>query len=270
MWPLGQIEANSSSIDDERNIYLIPDMFQTRNHIEAEPIVWEPELVKRFWDYHSRFQETYFTTQFGKQIIQAINRFLPRGGRTLDYACGTGALTGILLNRGFSVGSFDLSQDSLDIVQGKFCSAPGFLGVISSSEIKQVHAGFDAVLLVEIVEHVDNEALDAVFQDVRRVLRPGGIVVITTPNDENLSTETVYCPCCNKTFNRWQHVRSWSSETLSKLFKDQSLNIVNIFATNFALSRDDGLLFYLSRRAIAYLLGRKPPHLVGIARLPSK
>lgn len=30
-----------------------------------KPMVWKAELVHRFWDYHSQFQDTYFTAQFG-------------------------------------------------------------------------------------------------------------------------------------------------------------------------------------------------------------
>lgn len=122
------------------------------------------------------------------------------------------------------------------------------------------------MLLVELVEHVDDATLANIFDDVKRVLVPDGLVVVTTPNDENLLNETVYCPCCNHTFHRWQHVRSWSAESLSALFRAQGLDMVEVFATDFSISPRNGWVQYLLRRLARTIRGRKQPHLVGVGR----
>jgi SAM-dependent methyltransferase len=50
---------------------------------------------------------------------------------------------------------------------------------------------FDAVLSLEGIEHVFNPSL--LFDELSRVLKPGGMLIITTPNLQNLAT-------------RWQHL----------------------------------------------------------------
>ena len=94
--------------------------------------------MQKFWDYQSRSPDAYFTSQFGAQIAGAVLDFIPRHARILDYACGTGALTGHLLRAGLSVAACDLSRDSVEIVQGKYQKhqkQPGFLGAFSIAEL---------------------------------------------------------------------------------------------------------------------------------------
>ena len=199
---------------------------QTATHLhpvaDAQPLQWTNELVQKFWDYQSRSPDAYFTSQFGAQIAGSVLDFIPRHARILDYACGTGALTGHLLRAGLSVAACDLSRDPV---------------------------------------------LQRIFDDVRRVLTPGGVVVVTTPNDEDLTIETVYCPCCNHTFHRWQHVRSWSAQTLSTRFSSLGFQTVATRTTDFSLRPQDGLLRYWARRLINLVSKRREPHLVGVARM---
>lgn len=232
----------------------------------SQPLVWDQELTRRFWNYQSKFKETYFTSQYGKAIVGTIRDWLPEHCRVLDYACGTGALTGHVLKEGMSVAACDLSPDSLAVLNRQYGHLPTFLGTIPLQELGSFSEPFDVVLLVELVEHVDDVTLGNVFDDVKRALAPGGLVIVTTPNDENLNNETVYCPCCSKTFHRWQHVRSWRADSLSALFSRHGLDTVEVFGTDFSNSPSNGWVKYMLRRVVRKIVGRKSPHLVGIAR----
>lgn len=235
----------------------------------VQSLQWINELVQKFWDYQSRSTEAYFTSQFGSQIATVIQDFIPKKARVLNYACGTGALTGHLLHAGLSVATCDLSYESVEIVQNKFQKQPGFLGAISIAELALKDLQFDAVVLVEVVEHIDDQVLKIIFDDVRRVLLPGGIIVVTTPNDEDLAVDTVYCPSCDHTFYRWQHVRSWSTQTLSVLFSSLGFQTITTHCTDFSLSPQHGLIRYWIRQLIRRILKRRSPHLVGVACLLS-
>ena len=240
---------------------------QPRPVADAKPLQWTNELVQKFWDYQSRSPYAYFTSQFGAQIAGTVLDFIPRHARILYYACSTGALTGHLLRAGLSVAACDLSRDSVEIVQGKYQQQPGFLGAFSIAELALTDLRFDADVLVELVEHVDDQVLQRIFEDVRRVLAPWGVVVFTMPNNEHLTIDTVYCPCCNHTFHRWQHVRSWSAQTLSARFSSLGFQTVATRITDFSLRPQDGLLRYWARRLINLVSKRREPHLVGVARM---
>lgn len=96
----------------------------------APPLQWTTELVKKFWDYKSNFPQAYFATQFGIQIADTVQKLISPHSRILDYACGTGALTGHLLDAGMSVAACDLSPDSLHVVRGKYEKRKGFRHIL--------------------------------------------------------------------------------------------------------------------------------------------
>jgi SAM-dependent methyltransferase len=75
---------------------------------------------------------------------------------------------------------------------------------------------FDIVCCLETIEHLLAEHLNLILAELRRVVRPGGVVLLTTPNAENLREQTVFCPNCCSEFHRWQHVRRWTPATLQQ------------------------------------------------------
>jgi 2-polyprenyl-3-methyl-5-hydroxy-6-metoxy-1,4-benzoquinol methylase len=174
-----------------------------------------------------------------------------------------------LLDAGMSVAASDLSPESLLVVKNKYGTRENFKGAFKIDELSSSGLLFDAVVLVELVEHVDDDILREIFNNVKQVLSPGGAVIVTCPNDENLSVETVYCPCCDHTFHRWQHVRSWSKTTLNELFLSQGLFPVLSMPVDFSLNPADGRLRYWIKRLLYWTGKRRFPHLIGVARSPS-
>ena len=54
-------------------------------------------------------------------------------------------------------------------------------------------ASFDLVTCSEVLEHVENYR--AVLREIRRVLKPGGLMVVTTPNVLNMKSRLRYLVC---------------------------------------------------------------------------
>lgn len=236
-----------------------------KSDAQVKPLQWTDELVRNFWNYQSRTPVNYFTSLYGDRIAEAVRRCVPRQARILDYACGTGALTGQLLHAGFLVGACDLSPDSVAYVQNKYDN-PAFCGASRVNDLLAREVQFDVVVLVELVEHVDENVLTKIMADVYKVLAPGGTVIVTTPNHENLDVETVFCPCCNHTFHRWQHVRSWSGKALAERLGIHGFKTVLINETDFSLSRNNGLIRYWLHRILQAFRRRKLPHLMVAAK----
>lgn len=237
--------------------------------VGAPPLQWTGDLVQKFWNYQSRFPENYFTTLYGDRIAELMRRYLPLQAKVLDYACGTGALTGHLLRAGFSVGACDLSPDSVAYVNSVHAGNSRFRGATTIQELVASELKFDAIVLVELIEHVDDTILVSVMSDLRKMLVPEGIVIVTTPNDENLNVETVYCPYCNHTFHRWQHVRSWSGKTLGACLSSYGFDAVATVETDFSLSPKVGLIRYGLHRTLGWLRRRRQPHLMVVAKMTS-
>jgi 2-polyprenyl-3-methyl-5-hydroxy-6-metoxy-1,4-benzoquinol methylase len=99
------------------------------------------------------------------------------GRRVLDAGCGYGAFSRLATKRGARVVSCDIAGNLVSRAR----STAGSRGVVSDAcALGFKDASFAAVISSEMVEHVERP-VDAV-RELARVLEPGGILVITTPN----------------------------------------------------------------------------------------
>lgn len=115
-------------------------------------------------------------------IFQNIN--FSNSRQVLEVGCGVGAQTEILLRRfpKLHVTGIDLNEKQLEAAR-KFLSNISFaqgrydLQKMSADNLSFEPASFDGAYLCWILEHVPNPA--QVLSEVRRVLRPGGEIVVT-------------------------------------------------------------------------------------------
>jgi len=236
---------------------------------------WTPELVERFWDFESHFPEQYYSFKFGSQIIDRSLDLLALTHRKisdmvwLDFGCGHGSLTEQLLRRGLKVVIHDLSAESLAICRNKSAGHPGFLGIL-----EETRASIDAVLLVEVVEHVDRETLEEIVGKLREVCAPGAWLVLTTPNAEDIESPRawVYCPSCDTVRHRWQHLRSFTAASLARELRDLGLTEVRVSEENFSQVKRFGTknpLRKLKRIVCDFrrFRSRNRPNLLAVGRL---
>ncbi len=109
-----------------------------------------------------------------KQVLRVLAEQPP--GLLLDIPAGTGPVGARARALGHTVVEVDL-----------FARA-GFRGVIADAcaRLPFVDGGFDTVLSMEGIEHFENQT--GFLRECARVLRPGGILVLTTPNVLHLSS----------------------------------------------------------------------------------
>ena len=99
----------------------------------------------------------------------------------LDVGCGDGALSGLLARQGYRMYGVDPSIDGIRCANKKF-RQNGLQGVfqnIAGYVYPFPEGTFDAVVCSDVIEHV-NEPL-ALLRESRRVLKPGGIMIVSTP-----------------------------------------------------------------------------------------
>jgi len=99
---------------------------------------------------------------------------LPRGARILDAPCGAGDLTVALRDRGFEAIGADLEPDAAVVLGDAFQIAD------LSQPLPWRDRAFDAALSIEGIEHLENR--HAYLRELARVLKPGGALILTTPN----------------------------------------------------------------------------------------
>lgn len=180
-------------------------------------IHWTPELVNKFWDgvAQTELDSLSFGKVAGPQFLELISDYLVPGGSHLDYGAGSGHVLQLLLDRGLNAAGFDPSPERQALLLAKIGQHKNFLGVKGVDSAEQ----FDVVLLMEVVEHVLDEDFDKVLERVAKFVKPGGYLIASTPNNENLESSSVYCPVSETFFHPWQHVRSFTPDQLSACFK---------------------------------------------------
>jgi SAM-dependent methyltransferase len=95
----------------------------------------------------------------------------------LDAGCGTGLFSLEACRRGASVTSMDVGEGLLAMVAEK-CDSTRVVGDLQALPFDD--DSFQIVLCTEVIEHVQ-DPLGAIGE-LARVLRPGGTLILTTPN----------------------------------------------------------------------------------------
>jgi 2-polyprenyl-3-methyl-5-hydroxy-6-metoxy-1,4-benzoquinol methylase len=234
-------------------------------------IEWTDEKVGRFWDYESQFPQNYFTFQIGGALVNRFKGYFRGKTNLLDYGSGPGYLIKHLLKSGLKISALEFSEQSLNKLRKQYEDAHDFEGAFSIDEISRNNLQYDVITLIEVIEHLDDNYLNLTFENIKRLLKKDGYLIITTPNDEDLSKSYVYCPESNKVFHRWQHVRSWNKSSLKEFVEKSGFQIVEINDTilSFGKLRHAIKIFSMELKSMAP--GRKAkvkyPHLYCVCKI---
>jgi 2-polyprenyl-6-hydroxyphenyl methylase/3-demethylubiquinone-9 3-methyltransferase len=127
--------------------------------------------------------------------------------RMLDVGCSTGMVPILLGHRlGVSVTGVDISPIHLAKAKAlNWVSSVSFHEVFAE-DLGQFAppASFDCILFLELLEHVMN--VEEILMAVSPLLAPGGLVLITLPNDEDVHEQS------------HQHVREFNEEEIRRTF----------------------------------------------------
>ena len=103
---------------------------------------------------------------------------LPARAQILDAPCGDGALASALREQGFEVWGADVDAAAQQWLGDRFMIAD------LNQPLPYPEARFDALFCIEGLEHLENRFF--FLREAHRVLRPGGLLLVTTPNIASL------------------------------------------------------------------------------------
>jgi SAM-dependent methyltransferase len=157
--------------------------------------------------------------------VQRVAHLAPPPGRLLDVGCGTGAFLRLARDRGWDVQGTEFSRDAVRAAQADGLSVVG--GEIWEAEFPA--ASFDIVTSWHVLEHVPDPR--RFIREIHRILRPGGRLVLATPNLDDWIFRIAYLlarrrwPRFYEADEREIHLFFFSASTLRRLiastdFKD--------------------------------------------------
>lgn len=137
----------------------------------------------------SPYSPAYFTAQINKsaaKVAWQYGRIMSLAGvktvagrHVLDVGCGAGPGLRYLVAQGAKAVGLDHSFYALETAQ-KLVAKAEFILTNGAVSFPCINQSFDLVLLSEIIEHLSEAK--TILTESRRILKPGGQIIITTPN----------------------------------------------------------------------------------------
>lgn len=144
-----------------------------------------PPVSTLVHNYINMIDEKYLEEEAGRRIsarsILKELKKLKKKGRVLDIGCATGFLLDEAKKDGWKVYGVELSKWAADYTKNKF-GIEVFQGSLRRANLPDRF--FDAVILKDTLEHVYNPK--EILIEIRRILRPDGIICLNTPNIDSL------------------------------------------------------------------------------------
>jgi 2-polyprenyl-6-hydroxyphenyl methylase/3-demethylubiquinone-9 3-methyltransferase len=142
------------------------------------------------------------------------------GMRVLDVGCGEGRFAAALIAAGAQVTGLDVAEEPLRRARERHGELELAL-VGEAGPWPLADASFDLVWAGEVIEHVADTA--AWLSELRRVLRSGGSLVLSTPANGPL--ELIAAALSRRSFAArfdpcGEHLRFYSRATLTRLIED--------------------------------------------------
>lgn len=112
------------------------------------------------------------------QLRATFRRWVAPGAKTLEAGCGLGHFTVAADALGYRAEGLDWSAETIEMLRRRFASIPWHVG--DARKLEFPNDTFDAVYSPGVCEHFEEGPI-AVLSETRRVLRKGGIAIVSTP-----------------------------------------------------------------------------------------
>jgi 2-polyprenyl-3-methyl-5-hydroxy-6-metoxy-1,4-benzoquinol methylase len=142
------------------------------------------------------------------------------GARVLDYGCGDGTFAAELVAVGCEVTMADVAQEALRRARARVPQAYA-LRLNEGAALPFAEDAFDVVWAGEVLEHVADVV--GLLSELRRVLRWGGMLLVTTPRHRRVivATDAHFDP-------RSDHLRFFSAHTLRTILTEAGFAKVDV------------------------------------------
>jgi SAM-dependent methyltransferase len=170
-----------------------------------------PSSETEFWaHYQTEHVAVFAGSKTRLDFLVRLAGKLSSGRCLLNIGCGDGYLERRASEKSWTVISVDPDQSS--VARLKALGIDARCGSIESLPAEP--ESIDVVISTEVFEHLSEEVFEAGLNQIRRVLKPRGLLIGTVPYREDLSKNTVFCPDCKKRFHRWGHQQTFDEARL--------------------------------------------------------
>jgi ubiquinone/menaquinone biosynthesis C-methylase UbiE len=203
-----------------------------------------------------------------KKVILSLD--LKKGDRVVDLGCGNGYYSYLLSHMPVKLDIHAIDPDKLAVKDAKLFN-PNYkkvkykIGSIEKTPYPTSY--FDKAVMSEVIEHVENDK--KALQEIRRILKPGGVLILTTPNADFPFFWDPINWTLGKLFNThfksgfwagiWnQHDRLYRKKELISLLKNIGFKIEKeAFLTSWCLPFNHYIINFIARLLYSNQLPKK-------------
>jgi 2-polyprenyl-3-methyl-5-hydroxy-6-metoxy-1,4-benzoquinol methylase len=159
-----------------------------------------------------------------RRIVQEIGSV----SKHLDFGCGPGTLIH-LLPSGISAVGVDIAATQVSYAERNYGSPEKQFIQIESSQLPFPDETFDSISCIEVVEHLELKLTRAILAEFIRVLKPGGKLIVTTPNYGSLwpLIEIMVNRLSDVSYEE-QHIAKFRRPNLDTLLKEAGFSQVTV------------------------------------------
>ncbi|MBP9691065.1 class I SAM-dependent methyltransferase [Candidatus Woesebacteria bacterium] len=185
-----------------------------------------------------RYKDDFKLNNLEEVRVRILLSFLPTSSTILDLGCGDGFLMEVLQSAGHHVEGVEIAENAIKKARKK-----GFTVYDVSLVEKWAHVlkkKYAVVFGGEIIEHVFDT--DQFLQEIRKVLKPHGMLILTTPNIASLARRVMLLlgmsPHIEVTARDYDagHIRYFTRDTLKNLLEENGFEVLSLVssAVNFS------------------------------------
>lgn len=141
--------------------------------------------INTFNKLAEQYQDKYMDFDFYVDTFETFCELVQPDAEILEVACGPGNITRYLLNRSpsFRITGIDLAPNMIKLARVNNPSAE--FQVMDSRDISTIDRQYDAILSGFCCPYLSREDVAKFIADARRLLRPAGILYLSTMEDDN-------------------------------------------------------------------------------------
>lgn len=155
---------------------------------------------------------------FASRVQLAIDELEETPQRILDYGCGRGGATKRFSDLGHVVDAIDVSEEVIRLAQ-TFEPRANYTVIESELSLPFDDGVFDHCYSSEVIEHVFD--IRAYLSEIHRVVKPGGMLMLTTPYHGVVKNTVIALAGFERHFNPYHgHIRFFTLRSLQNCLRD--------------------------------------------------
>jgi len=205
-----------------------------------------PSPLLEFYNPLSPWESFYLKTRWRLCPYELLESFVPKRGKILDFGCGYGLFANLLTLR-----SPDRFLVGIDLNSRRITSAIRSSGARSNiifkcGDVGDLHSTpFDAVVMTDVLHHIDDSGARLLLQKINACLHPEGILVILDV-DNRPFWKFLIAYLVDRSLNPGNHLWYRPLTRMSNLLASAFLRIDNVISANKNLPISD--IIYLCRK----------------------